>query len=79
LRVFDLLEEFGPKLSRPYSKKVRKGLFELGISGKQEVRIFYTFYKGAGYLFYGFIKKSQKTPKKELHKPLKKLKLLDRI
>lgn len=65
-RTIDLLEKFGSKLGMPHTKKVSNKLFELRIRGKQEVRIFYCFRKKSIYLISGFIKKSQKTPHKEL-------------
>lgn len=52
----------------PHSKKVSTDLFELRIRGQQEVRIFYGFYKGYIHLLSGFVKQSQKTPQRELHK-----------
>ena len=73
LRTIDLLEQFGNKLGLPHSKKVRTSLFELRIRGQQEVRIFYIFKKGEIILLHGFIKKSQKTPSKELKQALKKM------
>jgi len=73
LRTVDLLEQFGNKLGLPHSKKVRTSLFELRIRGQQEVRIFYIFKKGEIILLHGFIKKSQKTPSKELKQALKKM------
>ena len=76
LRTIDLLEEFGYKLSMPHSKKVAEGLFELRIRGKQEIRIFFTFYKGGIYLLCGFVKKSQKIPKGRLENAMLKLKRL---
>lgn len=66
LRTVDLLEEFGPKLGMPHSKSIGKGLFELRVRGKSDVRIFYCFHKNAIILLHGFVKKSQKTPRKEL-------------
>ena len=68
LRTIDLLETFGHKLGMPHSKKVTRELFELRIRGQQEVRIFYCFRKGNIYLLNVFVKKSQKTPSKELKK-----------
>ncbi len=76
LRTIDLLEEFGHKLSMPHSKKVAERLFELRVRGKQEIRIFYTFYKGGVYLLCGFIKKTQKIPKGKLERAILKLKRL---
>ncbi len=73
LRVIDLLEEFGNKLGMPHSKKIAGNLFELRVSGKQEVRIFYTFYESKIVLLHGFVKKTQKTPEKEKRRALEKL------
>ena len=79
LRTIDLLEKFGPKLEPPHTKKISTHLFELRISGKQEIRIFYSFHKSQILLLHGFIKKSQKIPQKEIKIALQKLKLLDRV
>ena len=62
LRTIDLLEKFGRKLGPPHTKKISTHLFELRISGKQEVIIFYNFHKSQIFLLYGFVKKSQKIP-----------------
>ncbi len=77
LRVIDLLEGFGSKLGMPHSKKVEKNLFELRVCSIQEIRIFYTFHKNFVVLLHGFIKKSQRIPKRELNVALRKLKALD--
>jgi len=76
LRTIDLLEKFGEKLGPPHTKKISVRLFELRILGKQEVRIFYTFRKSQISLLHGFVKKSQKTPRKEIKTALQKLKQL---
>ncbi len=76
LKSIRLLGEFGHMLSMPQSRKVADQLFELRIRGGQEVRIFYTFYEYQACLLHGFIKKSQKTPKKELEVALKRKRLL---
>jgi phage-related protein len=74
LRHLELLERFGHKLDMPHSKKIGSDYFELRIRGKQEVRIFYVFKKGAALLFHGFVKKSQKTPQREIEQAKRKLK-----
>ena len=79
LRTIDLLEKFGQSLKLPHSKKILARLFELRIRGAQEVRIFYTFHKSQIFLLHGFVKKSQRIPKKEIRIALKKLKKLDSI
>ncbi len=76
LRTIDLLEKFGNKLAMPHSKKVTGNIFELRIRGQQEVRIFYCFHKDQIRLLSGFVKKSQKTPAKELLKAGNKYKNL---
>ena len=69
LSILELLSENGNLLGMPHSKSLNNGLFELRIKSKQNIRIFYIFTKYKKiYLLHGFIKTSQKTPKKELEK-----------
>jgi len=75
-RNIDLLEKFGHELRSPHTKKIKTNLFELRIRGQQEVRIFYTFYKKEIVLLHGYVKKSQKTPKRELEYALKQFRVL---
>ena len=79
LRALDLLLTFGHELGMPHSKKVASRLFELRVRGKQEIRIFYAFHSGAAVLLHGFIKKSQRTPKREIEMARQKLKALDGV
>ena len=76
LKTIDLLEIFGNKLNMPHSKKINRDLFELRIRGTQEIRILYVFYKHEALLLHGFVKKSQRVPKKEIIKALEKFKRL---
>jgi phage-related protein len=78
-KMTDLLEKFGNQLSMPYSKKISSRLFELRIRGQQEVRIFYTFSFDQAILFHGFVKKTQKTPLREIETAVNKLKSLTAI
>ena len=50
----------------PYSRQIQTNLYELGISGKQEIRVFYCFHNNQIYLLHAFIKKTQKTPHREI-------------
>lgn len=79
LRTINLLEKFGQKLELPHTKKISTCLFELRVPSKQEVRIFYSFHKSQIFLLYGFVKKSQKIPRREIRVALQKLKLLDEV
>lgn len=61
-----LLIDYGPFLKPPDIKKLKDKLYELRIPGKSSIRIFYTNMKGEYYLLHAFLKKTQKTPTKEL-------------
>jgi phage-related protein len=76
LKNICLLEKFGFNLGMPHSKNISKGLFELRVKGQQEVRIFYCFYNKQIHLLCGFIKKTRKTPQKELKRAIRKYKEL---
>lgn len=73
LHTIDLLVKFGSNLGMPHAKKICDGVFELRIRGNQEVRIFYTFHRSNIIVLHGFVKKTQKLPKKELEIALKRL------
>jgi phage-related protein len=74
--TFELLIEFNLKLGRPYIKKLKgTPLWELRLIGKKSIRFFYFTKKNKIFLFlHAFIKKSQKTPKKEIKIALQRLK-----
>jgi phage-related protein len=78
VRMTEFLEEFGPELGMPHSRKVQEGMFELRVRGVQEARILYVFHKNSIVLLHAFIKKSQKIPKRELRVALQRKKVLDR-
>ncbi|NOQ22009.1 MAG: type II toxin-antitoxin system RelE/ParE family toxin [Candidatus Aegiribacteria sp.] len=68
LRLSDLLIEFGSNLGLPHTKKIETGLFELRLKGKEGIaRVFFCTKIGKRIIMlHSFIKKSQKTPKKEI-------------
>lgn len=67
-REIDLLVANGPDLRLPHSRQVEDGIFELRAKqGTNISRVMYFFFVGQkAVLTNGFIKKSQKTPRKEL-------------
>lgn len=75
-RLIDTLSLLGPNLSLPDSKNIQKGLDELRIRGKKQIRILYTFKNKRYYLLHAFSKKSNKTPAKEIKIALKRLALI---
>lgn len=68
LGLLEILEEKGNMLREPYTKYLDDGIFELrAVSGNNISRVmFFFYYNGRIILTNGFIKKSQKTPKKEI-------------
>lgn len=65
-RMILVLGQYGPNLGMPYSKKINRDLWELRISGKEAVRIFYTTKGNDIILLHIFKKQTEKTPQKEL-------------
>lgn len=65
-KTVHLLELFGHNIGMPHSKGVGNGIFELRIRGRQEIRIFYTFFRDEAVLLHGYKKKSQKIPEREM-------------
>jgi phage-related protein len=70
LRLTDLMMEFGSNLGLPHTKLIEGGLFELRVKGKEGiVRVFFCAKVGKKIIMlHSFVKKSQKTPKKEIKK-----------
>ena len=67
----DFLAEVGNQVREPLSKHLGSGLFELRVKAS---RIFYCFKPGGRIvLLHGFIKKSQKTPRREMQLALKRM------
>jgi phage-related protein len=74
--TLDMLSEFGILLRLPRVKKVKgTSLWELRILGSDNIRIFYITKSGKSFLLlHGFVKKKQKTDKKEIKIALHRLK-----
>lgn len=75
LRDLGQLEEFGIGHHIPDTKKlVGTPLWELRILGKDNIRVLYVLHIGKTILLlHGFIKKKQKTPRKEVSTALRRL------
>ena len=67
-RLTELLEEFGLDLRLPHSRAMGGGLFELRPRGREgSARVFYCTRIGKKiFILHSFIKKTGKTPKREL-------------
>jgi phage-related protein len=66
----ELMIEFGPKLGMPHTRRMSAGLFELRVKGREGIaRVFYCTKVGKRIvMLHGFVKKTQRTPIKELRK-----------
>jgi len=65
-RMIKALETVGYLIEMPDSKSLGKGLFELRIQGKIQVRILYMFKNNKAYILHGFIKKTWKISRKDI-------------
>ena len=68
LHLTERLLTFGPDLGMPHSRAMGKGLFELRLKSKEGIgRVFYGLLQCQRIMMlHAFVKKSQKTPAKEL-------------
>ena len=67
-RTLELLEEWGYELREPYSKMLDGGIFELRVKQGSDIsRVLYFFVIDKKIILTnGFVKKTQKTPAKEI-------------
>ena len=80
LRLLNLLRAKGANLGMPYSRALGKGMFELRITGRQEIRLFYIFgTQRQVFIVHGFEKKTQRMPQYELLVARRRQKELTRI
>jgi phage-related protein len=78
IKIVEQLQKDG-RLVEPYGKKLDKGLFEMRIRRGGLVRVLYV-YQEMDYVIgiHGFVKKTQKTPKKEMKQALKVMGMIKR-
>ena len=68
LRLVDRIEWFGPNLGMPHTRAIGGGLFELRVMAQEGIgRVFFCATAGQRVvMLHQFVKKSQKTPTREL-------------
>lgn len=68
-----LLEKYGPLLGMPFARHIRDGIYELRtVQGSDITRVMYFFVVGERIvLTHGFVKKTQRTPSREIEKALR--------
>jgi phage-related protein len=76
LHIVEMIEEYGPTLGKPYTASIGSRLFEIRAKGKEGIgRSLFCTIKGQEIIIpHSFIKKSQKTPKKEIALAKKRMK-----
>lgn len=75
LRFTQLMIKHGANLGMPHTQAMGNGLFELRVKGQEGIaRVFYCTLIGKRIvMLHSFVKKSQKTPKKDLELARKRL------
>jgi phage-related protein len=81
LHIFEMIEEFGPNLGLPYTDSFGDGLFEVRAKGQEGIgRCLFCYAVGKKIIIlHSFIKKTQKTPKKEIDIALSRKKEIDNV
>lgn len=80
-RSIDLVRKYGPNLGMPHSRYIGDGIYELRISGKNEVRVFYiTALSSQEVIFiHAFKKRTQKMSRSEYKIAIKRKDILTLI
>ena len=78
IHLTDRMISFGPNLGAPHTRSMDKGLFELRLKAAEGIaRVFYFVRTGQRIMMlHQFVKKTQKTPSKELKIARRRLKEL---
>ncbi|NQU63296.1 MAG: type II toxin-antitoxin system RelE/ParE family toxin [SAR324 cluster bacterium] len=78
LHIFEMIEEFGPDIGKPHTQPMGKRLFEIRAKGKEGIgRSLFCYLNGKEVvILHSFIKKTQKTPEKDLDLAKRRMKEL---
>ena len=78
LHVLEMIEEFGPAIGKPHTAPMGNGLFEIRAKGREGIAraLFCTVNGNEIVILHSFVKKTRKTPKRELEKARARLKEL---
>jgi phage-related protein len=68
LHILEMIEDYGPALGKPHTAPMGSGMFEVRAKGKEGIgRSLFCIIKGEEIvILHSFVKKSQKTSKKDL-------------
>ena len=70
--MLDFLSEYGYELKMPHARPIGKGIHELRVLGKENIRFFYIFRQSRAILFYAIDKKTQKLSKRDMQHIIQK-------
>jgi phage-related protein len=78
LHILELVEQHGPNLGKPHTAPMGVGLFEIRAKGREGIArsLFCTVAGQEVVILNSFIKKTQKTPPREIDKARKRMKEL---
>lgn len=81
LRIIEMIESHGPDLGLPSTRAMGNGLFEIRAESHQGIgrAFFCTLINKEIVILHSFIKKTEKTPHKELEKARKRMEEIKRI
>jgi len=76
LHIAEMIEKMGPNLGKPYVGRLDFGLYEIRAKGKEGIArsVYCTLKNREIVILHTFIKKSEKTPKKDLDLAKKRMK-----
>jgi len=66
IKMLDFLGEYGYELKMPHTRSIGRGIYELRVLGKENIRFFYIFRESRAILFYAIDKKTQKLSKRDM-------------
>ena len=71
----DMLRTHGIELGRPWVAPLGRGLWELRIRSRRQLRILYFLYTKRTFVFlHAFVKKTREVPQSEIHIALRRMK-----
>ena len=75
VRIVERMSIYGPNLGMPYTRPFGRGLFEIRAKGQEGIgRAFFCMTAGRRIvILHGFIKKTDKTPRKELNLAIRRM------
>lgn len=78
-RIFEAIEQYGLEVVSPHIKQLKSTpLWEIRLLGQDNIRLLYVIRtKNMVIILHGFVKKTQKTPQKEINTAMKRYNTLE--